>query len=350
MLRMLLVCSVSFATCAGALAGPYSYDKKAVADFYRGKTITILVGHSAGGGFDTYARLIGRHLGRYVPGEPNVIVTNMPGAGTMISVNHTYNTGPRDGTLVNSFDGSMVTQQLYNRPGVKFDLAKVFYLGAPDSFKYIVVVTRKPGIRRFEEILGANAKQLTVGAVPNTGIEHVSRLIQAVLGGNVKIVSGYKGTAEIRAAMKSGEVDSVITDWGSLRVSNWKDFETGEWLILAQVTEKPIEDLPQKNVPLIYDFTRSEEQRQLFRMGIINPNQYARPYALPPGVPPDRAQALREAFEKTLFDQKLLSEAKKARLGIALIPGEKLTELISAGLNMPPAIRDKLRPILLPGS
>ncbi len=349
MIRIFVLFPFFLAAWMSAFAAQ-SFDENAVRDFYQGKTVTILVGHSAGGGFDTYARLIGRHLGRYIPGNPNIIVTNMPGAGTMISVNHMYNSAARDGTLISSFDGGIVTQQLYNTSSVKFDLSKLFYLGAPDSFLYIMVVTKRSGITKFEEILGPNAKEVKIGAVPNTGIEHASLLIRNVLGGKVKMVSGYKGTAETRMAMKSGEVDSVITDWGSLRVTNWNDFESGEWIILAQLTEKPIEDLLQKSVPLIYQFTKDDEQRELFRMGIINPNQYARPYALTPGVPVDRAQALRIAFEKTLADEKLLAEAKKAKLGINPISGDKIRDLISAGLNMPAKMHDKLKPILLPGS
>ncbi len=346
---LFIVCLLFFATWASVFAAQPPFDEKVVADFYRGQTITILVGHSAGGGFDTYARLIGRHLGKYIPGNPNIIVTNMPGAGTMISVNQMYNSGPKDGTLISSFDGGIVTQQLYKTASVKFDLTKLFYLGAPDSFRYIMAVTKQSGLTKFDEILGSNPKEVKIGATPNTGIEHASLLIRNVLAGKVKMVSGYKGTAEIQMAMKSGEVDSVITDWGSLRVTNLADFESGEWLIFAQLTEKPIEDLPQKNVPLIYQFTKYDEQRELFRMGIIQPNQYARPYALPPGVPGERAEALRLAFERTLADETLLVEAKKAKLGINLLSGDKIRELITAGLSMPPRMRDKLRPILLPG-
>src|SRR3989338_4220417 len=344
-----VVCLFFLAHWAPVSAAQAALDEKAVADFYRGKTVTLLVGHSAGGGFDTYARLIGRYLGKYVPGNPNVIVTNMPGAGTMISVNHMYNSVARDGTLINSFDGGIVTQQLYKTSGVKFDLNKLFYLGAPDSFLYVMAVTKQSGVTKFDEILGTNAKEVRIGAVPNIGIEHASLLIRNVLGGKVKVVSGYKGTAEIRMAMKSGEVDSVITDWGSLRVTNSPDFESGEWLIFVQLTEKPIDDLPQKNVPLIYQYTKDDEQRELFRMGIINPNQYARPYVLPPGVPAERAEALRLAFERALADEKLLAEAKKAKLGINPLSGDRIRDLISAGLSMPPKMRDKLRPILLPG-
>lgn len=331
-----------------ALAGQAGYDEKAVADFYRGKTVTILVGHSAGGGFDTYARTIARHLSKHIPGNPNILVTNMPGAGTMISLNHMYNSGARDGTLINSFDGGLVPSQIYGSKSVQFDLTKLSYLGAPDSFKYITVVTKKSGITKMEDVLGPKGKQMIIGAVPNTGIEHASMLLREVLGGNVKMVSGYKGTAEIRMAMKAGEVESVITGWETLQVTNMKDFESGEWLILSQWLDEPLPDLPVKNVPLIHQFARNEEERQLLRAGIIKPNQFSRPYALPPGVPLDRVQALEAAFQKTLRDPELLAEAAKSKLTISPISGERIRSMIVEGLSLPEKIKERLRPIIAP--
>ena len=326
-----------------------SYDEKAVSSFYRGKTVTILVGHSAGGGFDTYARVISRHLGKYIPGNPNLVVNNMPGAGTLISANYTFNQAPKDGTLINSFDGGIVPSQIYGSSAVQFDLSKLNYIGAPDTFKYIMAVTKKPGITKMEEFI-SGGKEIVVGAVPNTGIGHAAMLLKEVLGANVKLVSGFKGTAEIRLAMKSGEVDSVITGWETLRVTNLQDFESGEWLILSQWVDEPLTDLPQKNVPPIYQFARNDEERQLFKLGLIKPNNYARPYALPPGVPQDRVKAIEAAFQKALRDPELLAEAERSKLNINPISGAELRSMILEGLSMPKSIKEKLRPMLAPAS
>lgn len=331
------------------LAGEAGFDEKAVANFYRGKTVTILVGHSAGGGFDTYARVLSRHLGKYIPGNPNILVNNMPGAGTMISANYTYNQAPKDGTLVNSFDGGIVPSQIYRSKGVQFDLAKFNYIGAPDFFKYIMVVTKKPGINKMEDFI-SGGKQVVIGAVPNTGIQHGAMLMREVFGANVKVVNGFKGTAEIRLAMKSGEVDSVVTAWESLRVTNMREFETGEWLILSQWVDDPLTDLPQKNVPSIYQFARNEDEKQLFKFGLIKPNNYARPYALPPGVPQERVRALEAALQKTLRDPELLAEADKSKLSIGPITGAQLRAMIVDGLSMPGKLKEKLRPMLSPGT
>ncbi len=330
---------------AGQAAG---YDEKTIADFYRGKTVTILVGHSAGRGFDTYARTTARHFAKHIPGNPAIVVNNMPGAGTMISVNHSYNNAPKDGTFINSFDGGIVPSQIYGSKAVQFDLGKLNYIGAPDNFRYIMVVTKKSGITKMEDFL-SGAKQVTIGAVPNTGIQHASMLLKEVLGANVKLVTGFKGTAEIRLAMKSGEVDSVIVGWETLRVTNSADFESGEWRILSQCVDEPLTDMPQKNIPSIYQFTRNEEERQLFRLGLIKPNNYARAYAMPPGVPVDRVRAIEAAYQKTLRDPEFLADAEKSKLTVNPISGAQLRSMIVEGLSMPASIKEKLRPILAPG-
>ena len=194
MLAILYVGSVFAAQAPG-------FNDSAVANFYRGKTVTIVVGHSAGGGFDRYARAIARHLGKYIPGNPAVLVNNMVGAGTMVSANYTYNQAPKDGTVINSFDGGIWPSQLYGSSAVQFDMTKFNYIGAPDIFKYIMVMTKKSGIATMEDFM-TGAKEVIVGAVPNTSIQHSATFLRDVLGGNVKLVTGFKGTAEIRLAMQ----------------------------------------------------------------------------------------------------------------------------------------------------
>ena len=339
---------LSLAFVGSALAGQAAgYDEKAVADFYRGKTVTIIVGHSAGGGFDRYARAIARRMPKYIPGNPAVLVNNMVGAGTMVSANYTYNQAPRDGTVINSFDGGLWPSQLYGSPAVQFDMTKFNYIGAPDTFKYIMVVTKKSGITKMEDFM-SGAKEVVVGAVPNTSIQHAATFLRDVLGGRVKLVTGFKGTAEIRLAMQSGEVNSVITGWETLGASNYKDFVSGEWLILSQWVDEPLTDLPQKNVPSIYQFARNNEEREMLKLGHVKPNSYARPYAMPPGVPADRVRAMEAAFLKTLKDPEFVAEAEKTRMTLNPIAGTTLHKMIVEGLSMPGALKEKLKPILAP--
>ena len=331
------------AVVAGQAAG---YDEKAVANFYRGKTVTIVVGHSAGGGFDRYARAIARHLGKYIPGNPAILVNNMVGAGTMVSANYTYNQAPKDGTVINSFDGGIWPSQLYGSSAVQFDMTKFNYIGAPDIFKYIMVVTKNRH-RQMEDFM-SGAKEVVIGAVPNTSIQHSATFLRDVLGAKVSRVTGFKGTAEIRLAMQSGEVNSVITGWETLGASNYKDFESGEWLILSQWVDEPLTDLPQKNVPSIYQYARNDEERQMLKLGLVKPNSYARPYAMPPGVPMDRVRAVEAAFLMSLKDPEFVAEADKTRMTLSPIPGSVLRKMVVEGLAMPPALKEKLKPILAP--
>jgi hypothetical protein len=194
----------------------------------------------------------------------------------------------------------------------------------------------------------SGAKEVVIGAVPNTSIQHAGTFLRDVMGGRVKLVAGFKGTAEIRLAMQADEVNSVITGWETLGASNYKDFESGEWLILSQWVDEPLTDLPQKNVPSIYQFTRNNEEREMLKLGLVKPNSYARPYAMPPGVPRDRVRAVEAAFLKTLKDPEFVAEAEKTRMTLNPIPGTTLHNMIVEGLSMAPALKEKLKPILAP--
>src|SRR5678815_4144685 len=205
----------------GAQPATPAFNEKTVADFYRGKTIRIVVGFSAGGGYDQYSRVIARHLSKYVPGNPAIIVDNMAGAGSIIAANHTFNAAPKDGTVIGNISGPIILEQLFANPAVQFDLAKFRYLAVPVSESYVMVVTRKPGVTKFEELLGPNGKQITVGGIPGSTVEHAPVLARDVLGANLKVVLGYKGTADVRMAIDSGEVDGFFNSYTSVKITSF---------------------------------------------------------------------------------------------------------------------------------
>ena len=180
-----------FTVQAAAPAKP-GFDEKAVADFYRGKTIRIVVGFSAGGGYDQYSRLIARHLSKYIPGNPAIIVDNMAGAGSIIAANHTFNAATKDGTVIGNISGPIILEQLFANPAVQYDMAKFRYLAVPVSESYIMVVTRKPGVTKFDELIGPKGKQVTFGGIPGSSVEHAPVLARDILGANIKLVLGYK--------------------------------------------------------------------------------------------------------------------------------------------------------------
>jgi tripartite-type tricarboxylate transporter receptor subunit TctC len=333
---------------AAAPAGA-AYNEKAVADFYRGKTIRIVVGFSAGGGYDQYSRLIARHLSKHIPGSPAVIVDNMAGAGSIIAANHTFNAAPKDGTLIGNISGPIVLEQLFGNPAVQFDMAKFRYVAVPVSETYLLIVTRKPGVTKLDEVMGPKSKQISVGAIPGSTVEHAPVLFRDVLGANFKIVSGYKGTADVRLAIDSGEVDAFFNTWTSSKVTSFDKFKNGEWLALAQLSEKPIKDLIIPNVPTIPMIAKNNEQRLLLKFGTSTPNAFGKVYVLPPGTPADRAMALENAFAKTFVDKELLADAQKGKLEFDPLIGEEIHKLVVEFLGMSPELRGKLQQALKGG-
>ena len=345
---VLVTIVASGATLALAQQGAKTFDEKAVANFYRGKTVRIIVGFAAGGGFDAYSRVIGRHLGKYIPGNPTVIVDNMPGVGSLIAANTLYNAGPKDGTAVGNLGGPIVLEQLFGNPAVQFDMAKFRYLAVPVAESYIVAVTKKAGVTRFDELLGPHGKEIVFGGVPGSTVEHGPLLLKNALGANVRVVSGYKGTSEVRMAIESGEVTGIVNTWPSLRITSLEKFTSGEWLILAQLGETAIPDLPVKNVPTIRDIAKTEELRQLLRFGTSVLNLFGKVYVVPPGTPADRAAALEAAFTKTFADKEFLAECEKGRLEIAPRLGDNVAKLVQEFLGMSPDVKNKLQAILRP--
>jgi tripartite-type tricarboxylate transporter receptor subunit TctC len=323
-------------------------EDKAVADFYRGKSVRIVVGFSAGGGYDAYSRVIGRHLHKHIPGNPTVIVDNMTGAGSIIAANHIYNAAPKDGTVIGNISGQIILEQLFANPAVQYEMGKFRYLGVPIGETYLLLVTRKPGVTQFDELIGPKSKQVSVGGIPGSTVEQGPILLRDMLGANLKVVSGYKGTSDIRLAIESGELDGMMNSWESVKITSLDKLNSGEWLILAQLRDNPIADLPGRNIPTIPMIAKSEEHRQLLRFGAAAPNQFGKVYVLPPGVPPERAAALEAALTKTFGDKEFLSEAEKGKLEIEPVPAHQVQKLVTDFLSLPADLKAKLRKMLKP--
>jgi tripartite-type tricarboxylate transporter receptor subunit TctC len=318
-------------------------DERAVADFYRGKVVRIVVGFPPGGGADVYSRVLARHLGRFIPGNPTVAVTNMAGAGSMIAGNHIFNAGARDGTEIGMLNGAVILEQLFGNPGVQFDMARFRYLAVPVVETYVMIVTRRSGITRFSEVIGANAKQAVLGAIPNSTLEHAPILLREALDANLKVVSGYKGSAEIRLAIDSEEISGFFNPWSTVKASSLEKFTSGQWSVILQLSDQPLPDLPSNNVPTIRDLTRDENQRMLLRFGAIAPNQFGKLYMLRDGVPTERAAALEAAFAKTFADRNFLADAEKSKLEITPLYGESIRQIVDDFLTMPAAVKERLK-------
>jgi tripartite-type tricarboxylate transporter receptor subunit TctC len=312
--------------------------------YYEGKTLRILVGLSAGGGFDTYARTIGRHLGRHIPGNPTVIVENMTGAGGIVMMNYLYKAAKPDGLTLGHFNGAVMLGQLLGQKGIEFDANKYVFVGAAVKEDVVCGLTKASGITSVEKWQAAKAPVKLGGVAPGQTPDNSARILKAALGFPVQVVSGYKGTSPMRLAAEQGEIAGGCWSWESMRTTWRKRLETGEVVPVIQIVAKPLADIP--NVPVAINLAKSEDARKLIRVGVQSASAYARPFALPPGTPADRVETLRRAFQATLKDPAFLEEAKKAKLAIDPVSGPELSRLVADMFTLDAAMIARLKEAL----
>lgn len=311
---------------------------------FEGKTVRIIVGLAAGGGFDTYARALARHMGKYIPGHPAIIVENMTGAASLIAANHLYRVAKPDGLTVGHFLGSLMLGQVLGQPGVEFDARKFEFIGAALKEDVVCAVTRASGLTSIEKWAAARTPVKLGGTGLGSTPDNAARIVKATLGLPIQVVSGYKGTAEIRLAAESGELAGGCWSWESMRATWRRALETGEAVVVLQVSARPFPDLP--NIPLATSLAKTDEARRLIEVGAQNTSAFARPFALPPGTPRQRLRILRTAFQETLKDKAFLAEAEKAKLTLDPVTGEELEKLVAELFTLDPALLATLKEIL----
>jgi len=316
----------------------------AAAPHYEGKAIRIIVGTAPGGGYDTYTRLLARHFGKHIPGNPIVIVDNMPGAGGLLSANHMYRVAKPDGLTIGHFVGGQFLQQLLGRPGIEFDARRFEYIGVPAQDNFVFTVAKSLGINTMEQWMSAKAP-IKFGAIaPGDGTYDVPKVIEATLGVPIQIVTGYKGTAPIRLAFNSNEVAGLSNSWQSLKSTWTKELENNEVVLLAQMATKAHADLPK--VPLAVNFAKNDEARKLIVAVAQSHGAAVRPYLLPPGTPKQLVEILRKGFMAAIRDPELLAEANRARLEINPASGEDLERNVKELLLLDKPLVARLRDIL----
>jgi tripartite-type tricarboxylate transporter receptor subunit TctC len=332
---------------ASALAAlvPLSFAWAASDDFYRGKVIRVIVGFSAGGGFDTYARIVSRYMGKYIPGNPTMVVENMTGAGSLIAANHIYKVARPDGLTIGSFNGNQILGQLVGAQGINFDARKMEWLGAPGYNHDLCVLNRQSGVTNGEQWLALKTPLKLGGSAPGAPTDDGPKILKEALGLPLRIVSGYKGTADIRVAVESAEVDGLCGfSWASVRATWRKALEAGQVVVVLQSAPKASPDLP--NVPVAINLAKTLEARQLIEAGIHTPSSITYTYSLPPGTPKQRLQILRKAFTEMVKDKDFLSDAAKANLEIAPFTGEEVERNIETLFKTPPAVVAKLKEVI----
>ena len=314
-------------------------------EFYRGKVVRIIVGFSPGGGFDTYARTLSRYLGKYIPGNPPIIVENMTGAGSLISANHIYRVAKPDGLSIGAFNGNQILGQLVGAEGINFDARKMEWMGAPGYNHDLCVLSQKTGIASGEQWLTLKTPLKLGGSAPGTPTDDGPKILREAIGLPMRLISGYKGTADIRVAVESGEVDGICGfSWASVRATWRKAIESGQVIVVLQNAPKAHAELPK--VPLAISFAKSNEARQLVEAGVHQPSAITYGYSLPPGTPKERVQILRRAFLQAVKDQDFLTDAAKANLEIAPASGEEIETAIQSLFKTPPAVVAKLKDVL----
>ena len=315
-----------------------------VEDFYKGKTIQFVVGGSAGGGYDTYTRLIARHFAQYVPGKPSMVVQNMPGAGMLIAANYIYNSAPRDGTVIGHWSGPLILQQLMGNRAVQFEGSKFGWLGMPTADSLVCITSDRSGIKTAEDWSKAKTR-VKLGAIgPGTSGTDDTKLLAAATGFPLQLIEGYKGTADIRVAAETGEVDGTCSfGWQSAKVTWASALRTHQVHVVLQTMLESHPEL--KGVPLAIDYAKTEEGKKFLRIAAELYGKQ-RLYSLPPKVPEQRLRTLQKAFISTLKDAQFLAEAEKAKLEIDPIDGPGIEKMVNGLYEIEPAVMNRVKQIL----
>lgn len=315
-----------------------------MADFYKQSGMTIVVGFGVGGGYDVYARSMSRHMGRYIPGNPTIVIRNMPGAGSMAAANFIYGNAPKDGSQIATFSRSIPTQPLFDSQGVQFDALKLNWIGSPASEVSLVYAPKTKGFKSIDDL------RQRVMTVPASGLGADSAIypfvLNAIAGTKLKVVTGYQGSGDFMLAIERNEVDgmggSSISTLRSTRPA-WLKEKSIDMHVQLALTKHP--DYP--DVPLVVDLAQNAEDRQVLEL-IFSRQLTAFPFAAPPGIPADRLAALRKGFLDTMKDPAFLAEAEKQGLEVSPVTGEEVLAILQKAYQTPPEILQRARQIVRP--
>lgn len=317
-----------------------------VADFYRGRNVQVIIGHEAGTGFDFYGRALGRHIGKHIPGNPTVVPQNMVGAVGLVAANWLYNLAPKDGAVLAIFAHTVPLEPMLGQGAGKFDPLKFTWIGNMDEAVGVCGVWHATGVTSFEGLL---AKEILVGASGSGAAGPFSQsplALRNLFGAKLRLVQGYKGSAEMKLALMRGEVQGICGLPLSTLRSEWKDlWSSGDYRLLLQLSREKHPALG--NLPHVFDLARTAEERQTLDL-VFGVQAMGRPFAAPPGIPAERAKALRTAFMTTMTDPVFVAEARAIQLDLKPMPGEELAALIAQFYAFPPAVIERARTAIRP--
>ena len=318
---------------------------QSVADFYRGKTVNVWIGYGAGGGYDLSARVLARHMGRHIPGEPTLVARNMPGAGSLSLANWLYGVAPREGLDFGIFGRTVPIDPLLGTKGTQFDALKFTWLGSTSNEVSTCVAWHDAPVKKAEDLY---ERELTVGASGAASPSAVfPYLFNAILGTKIKVINGYTSSATILTALEAGELNGFCA-WGWVPMKAMR----GDWIrdrkfnVLFQIGLAKHRDHPE--TPLVLDLAKTQGDRELLEI-LVAPQVFARPFAAPPGIPADRAQALREAFNRTVRDPAFIEEAERLVLEPELVDAAMLEGVLRKFYAAPQPLLERARAALAAG-
>jgi tripartite-type tricarboxylate transporter receptor subunit TctC len=314
---------LSLAATLATLAVAHAQD---AGEFYRGRTVSLVAGFNPGGGADTYARLVARHLGKHIAGNPTVVVRNMQGAGSVVAANHIYNVSPKDGTELGLFAGNITIDPLMGGTQHKYDARRFGWVGAPSSDSNVCLSLISSSFKTIDDVI----RREMITGTSGTSTYDFPVVMNNVIGTKFKLVKGYGGSAALRLAMERGEIEGFCgVGYNSMRTAGLAD---GKANILVQVGLARNPHIP--SVPFIFDYAKSDEDRQIFRL-VFGWLDLERPIGAPPGVPEERLRVLREGFDRAVKDPALLADADKAQVGIEPMSGAAIAAFVDEAYRAP---------------
>jgi tripartite-type tricarboxylate transporter receptor subunit TctC len=317
---------LAFAVIASCLDAAAPVMADAVSDFYQGKTVNVLIGYAPGGAYDLSARVLARHMGRHIPGAPTMLPKNMPGAGSLLVANYLYSIAPKDGTEFGIFGRTVPIDPLLGTQGTQFDALRFTWLGSISNEVSTCVAWHTARVKSATDLL---SHELTVGAAGAASPSAVfPNLFNSVLGTRFKVINGYPSSAQSLTAMEQGELGGFCA-WGWVPMQAIKGdwLRDGKFTVLFQIGLHKHPD--HMDVPLVLELAKTPEQRQVLEF-VVAPQTFARPFAAPPGLPADRAAALRAAFDATVRDPVFVAEAEKLKLEPELVTAAEIESLLKA--------------------
>jgi tripartite-type tricarboxylate transporter receptor subunit TctC len=299
--------------------------------FYRDRTVTFLIGYSVNNGYDVYSRMVARHIGKYLPGNPAVVPKNMPGAGSILAMNYLYNVAPRDGTYLGMIDQAAPLTQLFGMKGLKADVTKFNWIGRITDNAAVLYAWHTAPVQNIRD---AFSKELIISA-PGQNSRMWATFLKNLLGLKLKILTGYKGAAESRLALERGEIQALTQPYPVLRAEKPEWIRDGKITLLLHVGIDPYPAL--SGVPMVTDLARNADERKMIEF-MASSARIGRSVMSPPGEPAERVRLLRAAFMKVMRDADFLAEIRKARLDLNPMPGDGLQAVIERTVDQPPAL------------